>query len=704
MSKIKRRKMARGTKLTPEQIWSDGLTGVGTNINAANVANTDGLISTQYEKDKASFRLNFSIPYIGSEWTKFNGVDKPYVIPFMLPPLQEFWNVEGLSNDTTPAVTMTEFSFSFDQRDEGCMITDQHATVAPTVGGWDTVIAAAAPTPTLLDAWDTFKTNSNHGKIYQQTELAHSRGLQIEFSVLQKKSNYYDPLASSSDFHSTNEIYNIPLTIGDILARGGSVLPYADKNLNINIDPYQTYLLGIKPFQLHAENAPLALVNINISIKFKQVLVTRDANLGTSHVPDNMPQHGNQKIQDTLALNVPATSTAIGADTATGVNTSISAIDKVFQDKLQGGLSPGSDIGVVEHLCQDAGYEIIAIPMWNNQWNNQLTVKNVIANATAPYAVGNHYALQGVNAAVVGASVEDQRGPIVDRAVIPINFPMTIHHVVVAYNSFTTTINDSDIAASFPYRYQRDPLPSNSFEAAWDVPGTQNVADNQAPHQIGIAVGTGNKGMTYGYKQICNYTGNFNTNIIDRIRMNYPCSTSDDTPLGINSQPDIMDKPEWILNYLPLINGGNTVAPGLFNSAGTKAATGTYTNMQDTPMFLGNSWETPDGDGLVASPALTAFKGPTIRTRDHTGALTQRGTDQWIEIRWAIGGGLQGANPFWGDYHNDPNLALQARNADWSRILNGYAGSWIYIIGKKHTISDQNWKQSYQKKGANTHG
>ena len=677
--------MARGTKLNPETIWGDGLSPVRTNLNSANVANTDGMISSQYEKDKASFRLNFSIPYIGSEWTKTNGTDKPYVVPFMLPPLQEFWDVQGLSDQDTPTLIMTEFSFSFDQRNEGCMITDQHAVPG---SDWDALIATAATPANApnLQCWDHWKTNTNHGKIYQQPELfTTDRGLQLEFSILQKEANYYIEPPSASDYHPTTEIYNIPFDMSAILAAGGSVMPYADKNLSINIDPYQTYLLGIKPINLHSP-VQLALVNINVSVKFKHVLVTRDHS-GDSHTPCNLPEHGNQKVQDTIALTVPTVNQAIEADTNDGVNTSISTLDKVFQDKLQGGLSPGSDIGVVEHLCQDAGYEVIAIPMWNNQFNNQLTVKNVIASATAPYSIGSaaSAAISGVNATVVGSGDLDQRGPIMDRAVIPINFPMTIHHVVVAYNSFTTTINDGDIASTFPYRYQQDPVPTNSYEAAWADGGAVDITSVLMDHQIGIGIGTGHKGLTYGYKQICNYSGNFNTNIVDRIRMNYPASTSNTTPLGLNKNTGLADKPEWTLNYLPLVNQTSatdrSVAPGLYDYAGVKATTATAQNIQNTPIFVGNSWEIPDSAGKAAAPALTSYKGPTIRTDDQIESNLQRGTDQWIEVRWGVNG-----------------------NVNWGRILQGYGGSWIYIIGKKHTVSDQNWKQHYQIKGANSNG
>ena len=212
MSKIKRKKAARGTKLAPEQIWSDGLSNIATNLNSANVAGTEGMIVPQYEKQSGTFRLNFMIPYIGSEWTRMNGVDKPYVIPFMLPPLQEFWDVEGKSSDATPSVVLTEFSFGFDQRDEGGLITDQFAN------NWAQLTANSVGLPTSHyagDAWAGMSQNLNHGKIYTQDELL-IRGEDgtntMAFHILQKNADYYGGNMVSNK-ETMQEIYKLPLNI-----------------------------------------------------------------------------------------------------------------------------------------------------------------------------------------------------------------------------------------------------------------------------------------------------------------------------------------------------------------------------------------------------------------------------------------------------------------------------------------------------------
>lgn len=719
MSKIKRKKSARGTKLAPQQVWTDGLGTISTNLGSANVGGTEGMIVPQYQKQSGTFRLNFSIPYIGSEWTRNNGVDKPYVIPFMLPPLQEFWDVEGKSNDATPSVVLTELSFGFDQRDEGGLVTDQFAA------DWDDLvqanITAGGGNPVLAgDAWLGWAQNLNHGKIYNQLELL-IRGVdnvsvfdhQMAFHIIQKEANYYGGSLNSNK-ETMQEIYKLPISIASFINEGYKTNPYAETNLSINIDPYKTYMLGITPFILHSDAATLfanlAMVNINVSLKFKHVLVTRDSNRVAGEHPCNMPGQGNFKNQDPTTLQVPLPGTPIEAESADGLQTSTTILDKTFRDKLQGGLNALSDRGTVEHLCQDAGYEVIAIPMWNNQWGNELTIKDIVSDVTAPYAVGQDSASNNLPSPLGGPSLHidnnlDVSSNVSDRAIIPLSFPMTVHHVIVAHNNFATAINNVSHVLE-QYRYYRSPIPANETIAL-----TTNTTATLVNHKIGVAVGTGCRGTFYGYRQIANYEGTLTDGVVDEIRMDYNCSSSptDATgnlirPDGLNGYPSVDQVPEWRLNYLPLVNQGNQVAPGLFDNATppVKATVATSQNMQDTPMFIGNSFQTPDHAGAATAPNLTAYKGSSIRTDDESSTTEQISADQWIEIRWNVGPNGFAPADTWQSFNTTGESAPVANTGgDQSKVINGYGGSWIYIIGKKHTVSDQNLKAPYLQQGAN---
>ena len=703
MSKYKRLKLARGTRLAPQHIWDDGLTKVISNLNTANTAGNDAIVVSQYEKQNGTFRLNINIPYIGSDWTRANGTDKPYVIPFMLPPLQEFWNVEGISDELTPSISLTELSFGFDQRDEGGLITDQWCgrgvTAAPE--SWDdyikTIIGPGVP---ALADWSNFFTNGNHGKVFKGEGVSPDQSVlergSMKIHLLQKDPTYYGGTIASS----VSEIYNLPIPISAIISSALKANPSIEKDLSINIDPYKTYLLGVTPFRLHdttptatgGANSNLALVNLTVSLKFKHTLVTRDSDIIVNHTPNNIPEHGNLKTQASVIATAPAAITTIEAETPDGLNTSTTNIDKTFRKKLKGGLSDLSDVGVVEHLCQDAGYEVIAVPLWNNQWNNQLTIKGITQNGTAPYQYG-------VNAAqrVDTRDNLDLKTPVCDRAVIPLSFPMTIHHVIVAHNNLCSTIVGGE-NETFMYHYPVAPSPANFDIGVGPTPA-------KVKHNIGVAIGTGCRGTFYGYKQVCSYSGDLTDYLVDDIRMNYNATTQNTSanlffgiPDGTNTHSGISGVPEWRLNYLPIESSGNQVAPGLFDSSGVKATTTTFTNMQDTPFFAGNSFLVPDMGNAASGGTPPAFDGPSVRTDNETKANQIFAADQWLEIRWSIGPDGRRAADDWDDFDKT------ATSADWSRIANGYGGSWVYIIGKKHTISDQNLQRPYHKQGVNQNG
>jgi len=709
MSKYKRLKLARGTKLSPQHIWDDGLNVIKENLSSANTVGSDGMIVSQTEKQNGTFRLNINIPYVGSDWTRANGTDKPYVIPFMLPPLQEYWNVDATIDETTPNLVLTEVSFGFDQRDEGGLITDQWCgpgLTTPTGKNWDEYIsdlttAGAAGSENTLTDWEYFFTNGNHGKLYKDNADILDRGV-MSIHLLQKDAAYY---GDDQSFHSSTmkEIYNLPIPISALINPALRANPNVESGLSLNINPYKTYLLGITPFKLHDDtvgmsfNANLALVNLTISLKFKHVLVTRDSDVLLDHTPNHLPDHGSLKTVDTISgwSGGPLPGTTISADGADGINTATEKLDKKFSKKLMGGLSDLSDVGTFEHMCQDAGYEVIAVPLWNNQWNNQLTIKGITQNGTAPYQYGIN-----PDQRVDTASGLDLLAPVCDRAVIPLSFPMTVHHVIVAHNNLCSTIvgGEND---TFMYNFPSSTLPAN-----YPFGGVPRTSSGTVTHNIGVAVGTGCRGTFYGYKQICNYTGKLTDNIVDEIRMDYDTSSSNiidfpdsGTPTGKSTYGSVGDFPEWRLNYLPIVSSGNPVSPGFFNQGGTKATSATYTNMQDTPFFTGNSFLVPDMDNADDAPDPAAFDGSSIRTDDNAKTNKVFASDQWIEVRWSIAPDTEPVfevDTGWNGFFSGAGAS-----GDWSRIASGYGGSWIYIIGKKHTVSDQNWQKPYYKQGNN---
>lgn len=699
MPKLTRKKIARGVKLKPSHVY-DPIGAIATQLTSPSTqipTPTAGVTKEQYNKENSIFRMNWSIPYIGSEWTRTNGLETPYVIPFSLVHLQEFWNPSATSDELTPVMKLVEISYGFDQRDEGGLVTDQWCGVGAISGAqmgrnYDTHIGGAGAVADL-DAW---AANLNSGKIYaardDSLKSAVAADLQargpLTLSLHKKDASYYAAYVPGDSATSLEEIYNLPVPMSALIGKEFKANPSVVTGLNIPVDPYATYMLGIRPPRLHDDRAAassvpanLALVNLTVSLKFKHVLVQRDSTALTDN-PRNLPEHNSLKVADSITITTPAAGSPIEAETADGVQTNLEAIDRPFHDKLQGGLSSLSDRGVVEHVCEDAGYEVIAIPMWNNQWNNQLTVKHIRDIGTAPYQGG--VTRTGNAGRVDTTGNTDLDSPVCDRAIIPISFPMTIHHVIVAHNALTTTLVKGE-HNNFLYKYTQSPVPANAANAGWT-----NTSAATVNHKIGIAAGRGIRGGEYEYKAIALYDGRLGADHnIDSIRMNYntttpvPSAAQYDFPDGKNDY-NLAAFPEWTLNYIPLSTGG-AVAPGLYTTAGVQATPATFQNIQGPPMFVGNSYLSPKTSGGT-TVAAGASVGTSVRI------TTPETQDEWLEVRWAVYPNGSAAGDDW--LNN-----WTGTDGDQARIVNGYGGSWIYIIGKKHTVSDQNWQKPYHKKG-----
>jgi hypothetical protein len=700
MSKIKKKDLTRGTKLTPEAIWDNNLDDVALNLSRAN--NGDGLIQPMYQAGTSTFRLNWNIPWIGSEWTFKNGILKPYVIPFCLLPLQEFITANAVKDEDLPQLFMTEFSFGFDQRGEPAFITDPNcgAGTANPDNTWSQYIRSVIGGAASTSDFDGYFTNNNHGKLHYDLG---GRG-NLKFSILKKEMQFFNSTASSEP---TDNIYDLDVPLTNFIGEHFNNNPAVETGLNIEIDPYATYCLGITPPQLYDSDATasttndnLAMVNLTISVKFEMRMLDRDVTI-VDNILANQPTHAGAKNNDTVTLTSPLAASTIEADTPDGVNTSTSTLDEKFRKKLKSGYNSVSEPPTVEQLTQDSGYEIIAIPVWNNQFDNTVTAKSAFM-AQQAYC----YGYQGDPTPGKGTTYQ----PMSTRVIVPINYPFTIHHVVLAANVYTAAFyTQTDEFYMSNWQGHQNPTPANAIDTG-TTPLSPIADDKRFKHDIGIAVGTGLRGSRYGYRQILNYA-NFdpfdNDLHLDDIRMNYPCTTSAfDNQGGSNftignplfpgvEQPDF----EWRTFYLPLNSSGFAnpdldLAPGLYNGiTGTKATPTAFTDLQDPPFFLGQDYATAGGSVQTNPPTVDSLSGTALRFDDiATSANKRLGSDQWIEVRWNVHPRQNaGANVPWLQYQGG---GLGVGDANESKIIHGYGGHWIYLIGKKTAVSNANWKDT----------
>lgn len=273
MSKIDKKKLPRGTKLATQHVWDNNLDKVVTNINSANVTGADGIIQPQYEKKNGTFRITWNLPKLTSRWTRINGPNPinidiattattgntkvvkssegtPYIIPFVLPPLQEFMSFAGKVDVDTPQVYLTEFSFGFDQRGEPALVTDEDCGpgITPTPTGanasslqWQEYIrlnnVVAAPLPT--SDCSIYQANGNQGKLCYNIA---NRG-PLKFSIMSKDMGYF----GSENNSPSDYLYQLDVPMASFVGENLRLNPSIEDNLNIYMDPYKTYILGIVP-------------------------------------------------------------------------------------------------------------------------------------------------------------------------------------------------------------------------------------------------------------------------------------------------------------------------------------------------------------------------------------------------------------------------------------------------------------------------
>jgi hypothetical protein len=389
MSKVTTKRLARGVRMLTGHVVGQ----LKTLLQEPQLAqiSTDNLT-----EDKSTFRINLHVPVIKGQDT---GAARalPVWIPFTLPPPQEYFTANMPDIDGNyPRPVLTEIGFSFDQRMEAAAITR-----------FDSAVPVAEGKLSFDDA----------------TRLG------VKISLYSKEMNHWSALSGggiTTVFRDKELTFDLPAAA--FVNPRLRLNPAVQSNLSVAIEPLRTYLIEVDCAELtSAAGIPLQLNSVLVSLKFEQRLLGSDANYpGSPIAVQNMPTSHKGIIPTSAAAIVEPTTASepIYADTGgtgTGIQASFETIDKFFQRLLRGGINKRGGMAATQQILQDAGYEVIAVPMFGNtegiysDKGGAPPVTNGMLASNMPYNPMTY-------------------GHLWDVRRIPIHFPFVLHHVLAVAN------------------------------------------------------------------------------------------------------------------------------------------------------------------------------------------------------------------------------------------------------------------------------
>lgn len=706
MAKVTRKGIPRGVELTPE-IVTDPLTAMKTEIEGVNIE------GEQIEGKYTTFRMNFNIPWLDNKYFFDNAeIDQedpiaadaadcnaPYYIPFCLPPLQEDFDADKPSvSFGQPVPILDEIGLSFDQQAEATTLVSQWY-------GKRTGVLTSSSTPALQSgAHNGYQhqfddTTGGAASVEESPELyawcphtgkkSYERLDAYDFRVdiYEKPQAYWSPGEIWSDqAKERNQVVSAAFPATNYAGVSRRLNPVSFSGLNKQLSPYKTYILALYAPKLHdsdtARRMHALVPSLNISLRFLMRPYSRDANPGGTDV-QNMPTvHAGAKVGPTVTVTPPVAGDNITADSdAKGVSTNIQAIDQQFADKLRGGYQDFSMTYPTEELKEDAGYEVITVPMGQGFVFNRMSIRDdypwapyVQQMSTTTPGLGGKTVTDYPNAGPVG-----EENAYIDRRLIPIPHSMTVHHVLFVMNYTSDRPQHpawtSGVAGHLGGAQVPEIGPTQYINAT--LPG-----DGKMSYEVGVGLVTGVPGDNFDYQQIAYMLRNSSSSagapgvtdaqIVDSVNLDLPgCGyTSSASPSTTKAQFE-----QQILS-VPLVDGGGLGAGKGYYSNATVMTPGAGTRGdQGPPIFVG------EGNTYTQDRSQVGNTSGTVAAPNTAGA------EQYLEVR--LGVRTTAAAPANNvlvpvtvgatDY-----LTYNTTDYGWGDIALGYGGCWVYIIGKKH--------------------
>ena len=752
MAKVTRKNLPRGVVLTVDHVF-DPIEGMETELEDVDIG------TEQMESPYSTFRVNLNTPWLDSKYFFDNAAtdgdtisetatscNSPYYIPFVLPPLQDSWPVGDsariYSNQSIPI--LDEISFSFDQADEPAIIMSQWfgkktatakvtsaATTAPagpaSYGGYQ-LKSSGEGTP------NDWCPNPYEGKkSYDRTDAYDFRLVIYEkeqFAWNDMGVNANDPVEIAENLR---EVVSISYPATNFIGTIAKFNPDTVAGINRQFSPFKTYVAALFAPNLHDFDANrrqhAALVNVWIGLKFKMERVERDIGSDAATPPvQNIPSeasYGGRQPEAVLVVK-PAAGDLVSADVnTTGISSNLQRIDEVFHDKIRGGYSTQSMTYPEEQIEQDAGYEVIAVPLGGGFPFNRMGARDDFPVAPYTYQDGSAFS-NIVPRAGAPEYTANGDGFYVDRRLIPIVEPFTLHHVVFALNHTSDRIPVSwnhaggGLISDVP-NWLNATQPAGERSPGVDSMALHTVGDGYTPPGALVSPtggsGTGLTAMTtvsgagvltsatvvnpgYGYLdgEVVDIPGG--TGIVARFTLVVRTrNVTYDIGVGMVSGPG-GDEFEYqqvahqsyengliapssvgtpnariidaVRMGLPAVEVGSQQAEYKLIDVPLVGAGGKGYTASGTPVFIGqsNSYRKQRA-GVSDAPASAAYADAFDG---------KPGMERYLEVRLKV-------NPQYTVHKVDPASASDIEfwaNYKQSDIFIGYGGCWVYLIGKKH--------------------
>lgn len=428
--KFTRKNIPRGVKLVKQMVF-DAVDSIASSLSSL------GIDKENFAESRVPWQVSLNFPVIGERFYSVNTTNAgsqtvELCAPFIALPPQDQYNSHALQNDSTVRLTLDSIMISFDQRAEASGI---------------------------LDIWKASGPASYAGGLSKDA----ARGYNINLRLSEKVPVAFGGVAP---FLSDRDLWSATYSQIAALTPDGSLNPIIWENLGIQLDPYKTYILRISCPDLYTNNA--CFVSFNAVLNCFSTLMQHDSGVNVQNIP---VQSHLVPTPATVPVKNPSADDPIDCGPATNTDGTLDdplvRLDQLLQKRLRFGIGPDSSLPVTSHGTDDAGYEMIAVPMFQNPG----LIRRIISGQLeyAPFVDSN--APEGTL--------------LIDRRIVPLPYPVVIHHVVAV------------VSYAAPYA-------AATGLTGW-IPqlGTgQRPSSETLTNQVGVALGTGLRGDLAAYQQV----------------------------------------------------------------------------------------------------------------------------------------------------------------------------------------------------------